>query len=287
MAWPHLQVLFNGWLLGSLYGCAAMGFQLISGATGRVHLAFGHVALFSGLAGAVAAASTPLPYAVVTAALGLAAAAAGGLIHPPRLWRHGAASAGERARAFLLLGLGAALVLEDVGRRLWPLPATSLGRAGQALRWGGLAVAPARLAALAAALGLVSGLTLWLHRSRWGRAMRAWEGGSGPVGLMGIDPVRLGRGAMALGLGIAGLAGGMLGATQVVAIEEGMALTVRCLGLAVLGGTLSPGRVLGSGWLLGVWEAWVGQLWGAQWSSALGYGLLLLLLPLRARGRRA
>jgi branched-chain amino acid transport system permease protein len=285
MPLPHPQVLANGLLLGALHGCAAMGLQFMLGTTGRVHLAYGHVTVVAALAGTGLAMQATLPLWGAALCVALLAAAVGAGLHPSRLWSSSRVGA-HAERAFLLVGLGAALVLEDVGHLFWPLPVASLGPGATPWRLAGIVLAPAKLTALAAALSLAGVVWLFLTRTRNGKALRAWQGGAGMVQLMGASPPRLGRQAMGLGFGIAGLAGAMLAVTQVVSVQEGMALTVRWLCLAILAGALSPWRVLAGGALLGAGEGGLGQICGTQWGAAWWYGLLLAILFWRAQRQR-
>ncbi len=277
------RVFLGGLFLGSLYGTAAVGFQLILGATGRVHLAFGHLWIVWALAfSSVTAQGTVGPVAVLTA-MTACGWAAGWVFHPGRLFRE--RLTGERARSFFLVTLGAALILEHAGGRFWPLPGTALAWAPAPLFLGRLAVPPAKLGLLASGLCLAVGFQLYLRKSRWGRAFVAWDLGREPVWLAGVDTAALGRRAVALGVAVSALAGGFLALSYTVSIQEGMAMTIRLLVLAVLGGTLSPLGVLGAGMGLGVGEALLGQVLGLRWSPALGYVLLLVILPVMGRRR--
>lgn len=280
---PDMQTLWGGVFLGALYGTAAVGFQVILGAGGRVHLAYGHLwvgwALALSTLLALESASTWLLFPGLVAA----AALAGWVLHPAPLWR-GTLSA-ERARSFFLLTLGAAFLLEDVGGRLWPLPGTALPWAPAPLVWRGIAVPPAKLALVGAGIVLAIGMHVYLKKGRWGRALVAWNRGDAPVWLVGVDAGRLGQRAVSLGFAVCALAGGFLSLSYAVSIREGMIMTVRALVLAVLGGTLSPLGVLGLGVGLGLGEAWIGHAAGLRWGPVLGYALLLGLPPVLARRR--
>lgn len=281
--WPDFQTLSGGIFLGSLYGTAALGFQLILGASGRVHLAYGHVWVFWALGSTTLLSCFSLPLSILLPGMVGAGMLSGWGLHPGFVWR--GRFTGDRARAFFLLTLGAALVLEDMGGRLWPLPGTALQWAPQSLWLGEVAVSPVKTALLAVSIILALSVRLYLRKSLWGKAFVAWDRGRAPVWLVGVDPVALGRRVAAIGFAVSALAGVFLALSYTVTVREGILMTVRCLVLAVLGGTLSPLGVLGLGIGLGVGESWIAQLAGMRWGPALGYGMLLLALPALVRRR--
>jgi branched-chain amino acid transport system permease protein len=278
-----VQTWLGGLYLGALYGTAAVGFQVILGSSGRVHLTYGHVWTAWALLLSTLHAVNSLPLTAVLPVMAAAGWALGWFLHPVRLWRGPFSE--ERARSFFLLTLGAALVVEDAGGRLWPLPATAVTRAPEPLYLGDVAFPPARLALLAAALFTALAVHAFLKRNRWGMALRAWDRGRGDLSLAGVSEEAVGRRAAGVGFAVSALAGGFLALSYTVSIQEGMTMTVRSLVLAVLGGTLSPFGVLGLGLGLGLVEAWVGSVIGMRWVPAVGYGLLLLLLPQMERRR--
>ena len=275
------QILLGGLFLGSLYGTAAVGFQLFLGAAGRVHLAYGHLWVAGALGLSTLMAQGALPFAGALAVLLAAGALAGWLFHPGMLFRE--ALTEERARSFFLVTLGAALILEHAGARFWPLPGSALAWAPAPFAVAGVALPPAKLGLLGAGICVAAGFHLYLRRSRWGRALVAWNRGTAPVWFVGVDTASLGRRAAFLGIFVCALSSGFLALSYTVSIREGMAMTVRSLVLAVLGGTLSPLGVLGAGMGLGVGESLVGQALGLRWGPALGYVGLLGILPVLAR----
>ena len=275
------QVLLSGLFLGALYGLAAIGFQLILGTSGQVYLAYGHLWVVAALGISSLMSWHHLPLPLMFLLLGCLGALAGALLHPGSIWQIARKQA--HGRAFFLATLGLALVLEDVGAHLWPLPMTALAWAPAPITLGSVIVPP--LKAMVLALVLITALifTLFLKFHRYGRALRAWDSGNGWVWLMGIAPRRLGRLALSLGLGLAFVAGGFLSLSYTMTIQDGMGMTLRCLVLAVISGTLAPWAVMLTGIGLGMGEAWIGQLAGTQWSPLLGYLLLLVVLPLQQK----
>jgi branched-subunit amino acid ABC-type transport system permease component len=145
----------------------------------------------------------------------------------------------------------------------------------------GLVIPPARAAALGLLVLSSLGLAVFLRVNRWGRALRAWDQGRGFLWTVGVDPAGLGRRLMAFCGAVAGLAGGLLCLGHTVSIQDGMAMTMRCLCVAAAAGPRGSMPVMGAGLGLGLAEALVGHCLGTQWMALVPYALVILILTLR------
>ncbi|MEJ5377279.1 MAG: branched-chain amino acid ABC transporter permease [bacterium] len=278
----QFQVVLQGVATGSLYGVLALGLQLILGSTGKVHLGVGQLAVVAALASVELSqtyGSYPLPYALGGALfLGLISV----LAHPPAFWR--LLSHGHAERSILLITLGGAMSLEGLTQWVWPLPLTALPVSGEIFSQAELIPFPKTKAmAFLGSLGISAFLWGILRWSRRGKALRAWNMGAEELRLVGIDPTGLGKWVTSMGLATVGVGGVLLGATQVVTVQDGLGWTIKALCLAVLGRGLSPLRTMGLGWAMGGGEALVSYWLGAQWHPLLAPGLLFLVLSSRNR----
>lgn len=281
----QLQLFLQGLAAGSLYGVLGLGMHLILGSTGKVHLGIGQIAVIAALAWADVSGWCGLTLLPAALGGGMLLGVLSYQVHPGRLWRTGSVDQGERG--FLLITLGGALSLEGLAQWVWPLPVTALGRPSGMLFLAGTPLfsntkALALVASLAVSL-LLSGLLRW---SRRGKALRAWNMGSEELRLVGVDPQDLGRWITSVGLGLAGLVGVLLSATQVVSVQDGLGWTIKALCLAIVGRALSPLRTMGLGWAMGIGETMVSQWLGSQWHPALAPTLLILVLSIRNKGLR-
>jgi len=280
---PDLQVLLGGLFMGALYGLSAMGFQFIMATTGEVHLAYGHIWAVAALLTATVLAAVAFPPWLLFLALPAAGFALGWGGHPARIWRRAGTPA--RSRTFFLATLGLALIIEDWGGRLWPLPATAFAWAPRPWQVAGLVLPPIKVLGFSCVVCLALMLSLGLRRQRWGYALRAWDYGRGPIWLAGVDPCLVGRLSLGVGLALAGMAGVFLAFSYTISIQEGLTLTMRCLVIAVLAGALSPWRVLVVALAVGLGEAMVAQWAGTQWSPAISYLMLLAAAPFYRKAR--
>jgi len=158
------------------------------------------------------------------------------------------------------------------------------------LRFAGLRIGAQQMENLAIAAGLMAAVTVFLRYTRLGRAMRAVADNPDLARLKRIDPRQVGTAAVALGAGLAGLGGVLLGADTSVDPLEGYRVLLPVFAAAVLGGLGSvPGAVLGA-LAIGIAEE-VAQLGiPATYRDAVSFIAILGMLTFRPRrllGERA
>lgn len=253
--------------------------QLILGTTKKVHLAYGHIWILSALVASTILYNCNMPITVMPPLMVIVCGLFGWIIHPKILWRNKKLT--ETPRSFLLMSLGLALILEDIGTHIWALPASAVTYAPKSIKLFSVMVPPIKVGVFFAALAVAWTLSLFLKKNIYGNALRAWHSAKDDIVLVGVDQSIIGKMSIAVGMGIAGLAGVFLALSYSASIMEGMDMTVRSLCLAVIAGTLTPWKVLGLGILLGLGEAWICLLIGAQWAPVLSYSLLLTVVSFR------
>jgi branched-chain amino acid transport system permease protein len=275
----YLQITQGGLFIGSLYGFAAIGLQFILGTTKKVHLTYGHICLLSALITSSLLGRFEFSPIILIPGLALAFSYFGWLAHPGPLFSK--PKWGATQRPFLLVSLGFALVFEDIGSYIWALPSCSLYSSATSLRLGELLIPLTKLVSFVLCFSGALLLSIFVKKSLLGKAFRAWETAESKIALLGVDQAGMGKKAMAIGFGFAGLAGAFFALSYSVSIHEGLDMTIKALCLAVIAGTLSPLRVLGLGLLMGVGESWIGMLIGSQWSPVLSYTIFLFILKMR------
>lgn len=152
------------------------------------------------------------------------------------------------------------------------------------MRFGELRIGTQQIKNLGIAIALMAGVFLFLQRTRFGRAMRAVADNPDLARLKGIDPRRVATVAIALGAGLAGIGGVLLGADTAIDPLTGYRILLSVFAAAVLGGLGSvPGAVLGA-LAIGIAEE-VAQLGiPATYRDAVGFFAILLMLTFRPRG---
>ena len=129
------------------------------------------------------------------------------------------------------------------------------------------------------------GLTLFISRSRLGRACRACAEDIKMANLLGINTNNIIALTFVIGAALAAVAAVLLSMQYgVINPNAGFLVGLKAFTAAVLGGIGSiPGAMLG-GLVLGVAEAFGADIFGDQYKDVVAFGLLVLVLLFRPTG---
>lgn len=276
------QILVNGILLGGLYAVMALGLALVWGVLNIVNLAHGafimlgayaswylytylHIDPFVGL---------PLTASIMFA-LGYAL-------------QRGLLNLVIRAPMFntLLITFGLEVVLTYLAQIMFSADFRTINPpyAGSSLQWGPVVVPVVRLAAFGVAIVLTVGMWLFLLRTRLGMAIRATAQNLLAARLYGVEPRHLYATTFALGLALAGAAGGLYGTVSQINPYIGGTLTAKSFAIAIIGGLDNPLGVLVGGLFLGIVESLTALYIGPTYSDVASFGILVLVLIVRPSG---
>jgi branched-chain amino acid transport system permease protein len=276
------QILINGTLLGGLYAVMALGLALVWGVLNIVNLAHGafimlgayaswylytdlHVDPFLGL---------PIT-ALLMFALGY------GL-------QRGLLNLIVRAPMFntLLITFGLEVVLTYLAQLAFSADFRTINPpyAGSSLLFGPVVVPVVRLAAFGVAIVLTIGMWLFLLHSRLGRAIRATAQNLVAARLYGVEPRHLYATTFALGIALAGAAGGLYGTVSQINPYIGASLTAKSFAIAIIGGLDNPLGVIVGGLFLGIVESLTTLYIGPTFADVASFGILVLVLIVRPSG---
>jgi branched-chain amino acid transport system permease protein len=246
-----LEQLLNGLQLGVMLFLMAAGLTLVFGVMGLINLAHGSLYMAGAFFCAWVAGTTGSFWAGLAAAVP-AAAALGALIEigvMRRLYNRGHLDQVLATFALILIfSEGARMVFG--AQPLWlDMPAAL---SGHVTLPGGAAYPVYRLAIISAGLAVAAGLFWLIRRTRLGMRIRAGESDREMIGALGVDIARLYTVVFALGAGLAGLAGAMVGALQSVQIGMGEPVLILAFVTIVIGGIGSIRGALIGAILVGV-----------------------------------
>jgi len=282
-----LQQLINGLSLGSIYALIALGYTMVYGIVMLINFAHGDVLMVGAYAGFFvlsALGASPLALALACACAMVVCAAMGMTIE--RL-AYRPLRAAPRLNS-LITAIAVSLILQNGARILpfvGPNPRQYPTMPTVMVPFGSFSVSNVQLVVILVSLALMAALTYVINWTRVGKAMRAVSYDLRAASLMGVSVNRVISFTFALGSVLAA-AGGILFATAYPQIDPTMGAMpgLKAFVAAVLGGIGSvPGAMLG-GYILGVAETMTKGFISSQFSDAISFAILILILLVKPTG---
>ena len=281
MQW--VNIVAQGILLGGLYALYGTGLSFIFGVMRLVNLAHGDMIVVAAylvlLAGQFLGLSPWLSLLLVVPALfvigvllqrGLINAAVGKGVLPPLMITFGLSVITQNV---LQLGFSADTQGLDAG----PIEAASIEVAQ------GVTLGVLPLIAFATAVLVLTGLHVFLTRTKLGRAFRATSDDPTTAELMGINSRQVYGWAMGLSLAIGAVGGVLLGVRTTFAPSDGPARLIFAFETVIIGGLGNLWGTLAGGIILGVAQN-IGAQVNPAWFQLAGHLATLALLAFRPTG---
>ena len=280
-----LQHLINGIYIGSIYAIIALGYTMVYGIAKMLNFAHGDVIMVGAFMSYTVTSAMGLSVIpsiliamVICTLLGMLIE---GLAYKPLR--------GTSSLAVLITAIGVSYFLQNAAQLIWGPAEISFKRVVTAeplLLFGGqLRISAEVLVTLAVAVVIMVGLTLFVNKTQTGKAMRAVSEDRDAAQLMGINVNRTISITFAIGSALAAVAGVLLcSKVQSVWPTVGSMPGIRAFTAAVFGGIGSiPGAILG-GMLLGLIETMTGAYISTQFSDAIVFLVLIIVLLVRPAG---
>ena len=310
MDWTYfLQQLINGFSLGAFYALIALGYTMVYGVLRFINFAHGDVFMIGAFAGywltprlmprfgggtvtdgVYAAAEGGGGFQAwvgvcVVMLLAMAACALLGIIIEKLAYRP------LRSRpklTVLITAIGVSLLLEYGGQYLFgadPKSFPELLTDSALENTGALTITRSQVIAIVTTFALLAGLSFIVKRTRLGLAMRALSNNPTAATLMGVNLDTVITFTFGLGSALAGAAG-ILWSISNPSIDPLMGVQpgVKAFVAAVLGGIGNiPGAAIG-GLLIGVVEAFVKGSRFSNYTDAIAFAVLIVILLVRPAG---
>jgi branched-chain amino acid transport system permease protein len=277
-----LQACMNGLLTGALYALIGMGLALIFGVMRIVNFAHGAFLMAGMYATYILFDRFKIDPYIGFLPAGLLLFAFGFLVYRALIQP-------IRVRSDfmqILMTTGISLILVDSAQLAFGADyhQTNLALVNKTLRFGHFGLNAAAVLSFVIALVFIIGLQQFVVRSRTGQALRAIAQNREVAPLMGINVTRIQGISFALGIALAGIAGGLLLPALYLFPSVGDDYTLKAFVIVVLGGMGSiEGAALG-GLALGIAESLTSLYIGNQWALAVDFVLFLLMLSLKPSG---
>jgi branched-chain amino acid transport system permease protein len=243
-----IQLVFDGLAIGLVYVFMAAGFNLILSVTNMFFVAFG---IFYALGAYItwALVQVGLPFFASVVISSLAAAAGGAIVHLLVMRK---VNAGEQAlpkaliTSIMLYTVLFQLVLLAVGTSPRGLPPVFEG----SWKIGGVIIGVYRAVMILISVVVLVSLHFFLQRSRVGRGARALAINRDVAALHGVNAAWMATTIFAVGLGLAGFAGGIMAPLFGISITMGQTgfvvlLVIMLGGIGSMLGSILAGIILG------------------------------------------
>ncbi|MEH6472794.1 MAG: high-affinity branched-chain amino acid ABC transporter permease LivH [Halopseudomonas sp.] len=290
-----VQQLLNGLTIGSTYALIAIGYTMVYGIVGMINFAHGEVYMigtyvaFIVIAGLTFLGLESLPLIFIAALLiSMMVAATYGFTIERVAYRP---LRGQPRLLALISAIGMSIFLQNFVR----LAQGSRDIAMPSLITGGwtfgspdsfeASLSYMQVIIFVVTLITMGALTLFISKSKWGRACRSCSQDLGMTNLLGINTNNIIALTFVVGAALAAVAGLLLGMYYgVVNPYIGFIAGLKAFTAAVLGGIGSiPGAMLG-GILLGTTEAMTSAYFSSEYKDVVAFGLLILVLLFRPSG---
>ena len=278
----YLQLLLNGVVIGVIYALVAMGLSLIFGVLEIVNFAHGEFYMLGAMLAYFLTMNMGLGYWATVVVVTAAAVCLGYVLYEALL----ASLEGGGFERSILLTLGLSMVLQNGAVFLF----TTTPRMVQTsqsyvnLVVGDVRVSLMRVFALALGLLAFGALYLILYSTRIGRAMRGVAQNRDAALMVGIDPRAVSRLAVAIGIGLSGLAGAALAPVYAVHPLMGFSFVFKAFAIIIIGGLGNVAGAAVAAVALGMLESVIGGFLPLVMVDALVFSSMIAMLLLRPQG---
>ena len=272
--------LIPGVLLGAIYALGAVGITLVFGILRFAHLAHGDLITVGAFLAFALTALGLNPWAALPIAMLVTAALAVGID-----WLFYDALRNRPKIVTVMSSLGIALMLRSVVQVVWGVDPQSYAHGiTRPINLYGILVKGREAGTVAAMIGIVVALQLFLAYTRWGKAMRAMSDNPSLAQLSGVDLRLVTWLTWIIAGALCAAAGFFLGLNTELHSMMGWNLLLPMFAAAILGGVgRLEGAVLG-GLVVGIAEELSVLVIPSEYKAATAFVILIVILLVRPTG---
>ena len=281
MADQFLQFVLNGILSGGILALPAIAFSLLYGILKFPNFAIGTYitagAFIAYAANVTLGLPIPIAFLLTMVFCGFLGVGVDQLAFRPMRKR--------RPLTLAIVSIGVSFILENMARFIWGNELRSYNLPVQrGMEWGGVRIGKEQLVILFVSLIFMGLVQLLLKYSRLGKTMRAVADNPMLASVKGIDSEGIILRTSYLGAALTGAAGVMVGIDTAIDPTMGFKLILSIFASAILGGIGSATTAVGGAFCVGLAEE-VSIIWlPATYKSAIGFGMIVLVLLFRPAG---
>lgn len=280
-----IRQVINGLNTGSIYALVAIGYTMVYGVIKLINFAHGEIMMFGAYFAFIFATSIPiqLPFIVIVV-MAMTLAALMGIVTEKLAYKK--LRTAPRISA-LITAIGMSLFLQNLALLIWePKPRIMPALISkETIDIFGISVSQLTIYTIVVSIGMMMLLTFFIKKTKPGRAMRAVSQDKEAAMLMGINVNRIISMTFALGSALGALGGIFYSiAFTTVYPTLGVMPGLKAFVAAVFGGI---GNIFGAmigGYSIGFIESITKGYISSQWSDAIVFGILILVLLFKPSG---
>jgi branched-chain amino acid transport system permease protein len=280
-----IQQLINGLNAGSIYALVAIGYTMVYGIIKLINFAHGEIMMFGAYFAFIFASTFPfdLPFYIVILISMILAALLGMLIERVAYRKLRKA---PRISA-LITAIGVSLFLQTLALLVFgssPKKMPSL-ISGEPFVFFGYEISRLTLLTIGLSILFMIVLTLFVNRTKPGKAMRAVSQDPEAAVLMGINTNAIISLTFAIGSALGAL-GGVFYAMAYIQVDHtlGVLPGLKAFIAAVFGGIGNIGGAMIGGYVIGIIETMTRAYISSKWVEAIVFGLLIFILLVKPSG---
>lgn len=279
-----ISYLANGLSLGSIYALIALGYTMVYGIAKMLNFAHGDIIMVGGFT-VFTAMSTQWCPVWLSVVIGIIVCTVLGVLIEKVAYKPLRAAP---PLAVLITAIGVSYFLQNLALLIFGSASqsfTSIVKNVPPVELGGIRISMETVLSIAVSLAIMIGLTLFINKTKAGKAMLAVSEDRGAAELMGINVNSTISLTFAIGSALAGVASALLCSSYPqISPYTGAMPGIKAFVAAVFGGIGSiPGAMIG-GVLLGVIETLSKAYISSQLSDAIVFLVLIIVLIVRPTG---
>lgn len=280
-----LQYCINGISIGSIYAIIALGYTMVYGIAKMLNFAHGDIIMVGAYICYCVTNYLGMP-PILGILASMAVCTLLGIVIEGLAYRP---LRGTPSLAVLITAIGVSYFLQNAAQLIWgsnPKSFTSVvSTIKPFLLFGSLTITGEVLVTVVVSVVIMLALTWFTSSTRIGKSMRAVSEDRDAAQLMGINVNKTISITFAIGSALAAVAGVLMcSSIPVLQPTTGSMPGIRAFTAAVLGGIGSiPGAMLG-GVLLGIIETFAKAFLSTQFSDAIVFGVLIIILLVKPAG---
>lgn len=284
------QLILNGIIAGAIYALVALGLSLVYGIMKFINLAHGELAMTGAYGFFFFYVFLEWPFAA-SLIFAIAFTVILGFIIEKTIYRRVLSSP---PLIPLIISLGVSFMLQALAIIFFRPDIRSLSRTGEVTTHlffnGNLAVTDAQIAILLLGPALILALSIFLKKTKLGKALRATADNREVAEILGLDTTRILSIGFGIGSALAAIAGIAIAFDQNLFPTMGLNVGLKAFAAIILGGIGNvPGAIAGS-FIIGLAEnLGTGLMIGgfsipSGFKQTMAFGILILILLLRPQG---